>query len=863
MFDSLRDALENYSKDKKIAIEVYNGSICYYEELLEFCDEFKEFCLNENIKNDSRIAVISKDLLCQALFGLAVFECCTLCPVDIELSKEQIKYYYRLLKIDYIITDELSSIGFKAAEELGLGIIEFNIITGNMGLDLDYRLIRYPTKIAKKPEYNCKISIIATTSGTTSTPKIVPIKYDSNIIGNKNMNIYYELGEDSNTIIFRKPSRISFISGLVRSILSGSKVVLLDGFNHKEIGEVIKKRKITWFTAAPAVLLSFADYIEKNNISIHPNDLDFIRSSGANINREDVLFLEKVFKVPLVVTYGMTEANKITTTYKAPKGFKEGSVGVSIGPDLKVEQGEILVKGDTVFPGYENDDYNRHDYFTGDGWFKTGDEGYIDEDGYVFITGRIKEMINKGGEKVSPYEVEKLVLENCRAKRAYVFPYPNQIGSEDVGLVVVQSDDEIVTLKDIRRNLKGKISAYKMPTLLFKVKEVPVSKNGKVQRKILYDIIKNMDQKEVLKEEVNDIINKNNRNENRSIEEEFLIKLWKELLDLENISVESNFFELGGDSLSAAAALSQIENEFGIQIPVITFFELGTVKEISKYIKNKERIYKLKFLFPIKDSGNREPLFCIHTSDGEAVTYHNIGKYIDEDIPVYAFKFNLREEWNHPLTFRELGVKYADEILKKQTTGEYHLLGRCYGGVLALEVAQELIRRGKAVREVFMLDSPNLSKLGDKIEVIDDNVYVKKWKNSINQMGSKKAKEIPHYLYRKTISLFKLTRDRLRYPVYRLGVRFNRGRMIKFAGKEAALRWAIRNNEQKYYNGRVYYFKANLDKVSSIDRIEYWKSMVDNLDVIEINTYHNEMDSEESMKFIAEKTSIILDGPYE
>ena len=232
MFDSLRDALEHYSKAKKIAIEVYGGSISSYGEVLKVCDEFKEFSLNENIKRDSRIGIISKDLLLNALCGLAVFEYCTLCPIDIELSKEQIKYFYKLLKIDYIITDELSSKGCKAAEELGLGIIEFSIIKSNMDLDLKYRVRRYPSGIIKKPEYNCKISIIATTSGTTSTPKIVPIKYDSNIIGNNNMNIYYKLGEDSNTIIFRKPSRISFISGLVRSILSGSKVILLNGFNH-------------------------------------------------------------------------------------------------------------------------------------------------------------------------------------------------------------------------------------------------------------------------------------------------------------------------------------------------------------------------------------------------------------------------------------------------------------------------------------------------------------------------------------------------------------------------------------------------------------------------------------------------------
>jgi len=231
--------------------------------------------------------------------------------------------------------------------------------------------------------------------------------------------------------------------------------------------------------------LSFADYIKKNNINIFPNKINFIRSSGAPLKLKDKKLLESIFKKEIVFTYGITEANKLNTTYKAPKGYKKASVGVSIGPRLKISDGEIIVSGPTVFPGYENSDIKRKEYLIDDSWYKTGDLGYIDDDdGYVFITGRIKEMINKGGEKVFPYEVEKIVLEKFDFDKAYVFPYPNEIGSENVGLAVVENGNEITGLKEVKIELKAKFHLLKCRVYFLELMKFQLEMKVKFKEKL-------------------------------------------------------------------------------------------------------------------------------------------------------------------------------------------------------------------------------------------------------------------------------------------------------------------------------------------------------------------------------------------
>lgn len=579
--------------------------------------------------------------------------------------------------------------------------------------------------------------------------------------------------------------------------------------------------------------------------------------------KKDRVFIETVLKVPVVVTYGMTEIGNISSTYNLPLGYKENSVGIPINCQVKVHEGELLVKKDYSFLGYENVDDEDRAYST-DGWFHTGDEGYLDDDGYIFITGRIKEMINRGGEKVSPYEIERLISDHPSVIRAVAFPYPNKIGSENVGILIVEKEQNI-NLFEIRSYLEDKISAYKMPTLLFKADKIPIGELGKIKRKNLYNQLMQLYPEKAQMEELQGSGSAETGNQRISETQHYLIDLWKELLKIKNISKDDDFFEIGGDSLLAAAALSEIESHYNIEIPMNSFFEGRTISAISEYIDlNTSRKITHRFAKTIKESGSKEPIFCIHTGNGEAVTYHSVGKYIEKDIPVYAFRFDLENyKWNHPVSFDQIAEVYVDDILSIQKDGRYHLLGRCYGGVLALKIAQELKKRGKVVCDITMLDSPDLRIRKRKAKYVHENVYVKKFVNSIyhiKQGGFKKAFKL---IVKKSKSLVRLNIGDIRFILYKVGTENSMDYLMNLAGKEAALKWALRSYEPDYYEGRVYYFKATLDKLSSLGRVNYWKSIVSDLRLVEIETFHNDIVSDASMKIISEKVSAFMDGRYD
>jgi nonribosomal peptide synthetase DhbF len=173
--------------------------------------------------------------------------------------------------------------------------------------------------------------------------------------------------------------------------------------------------------------------------------------------------------------------------------------------------------------------------------------------------------------------------------------------------------------------------------------------------------------------------------------------IWKTILKKSRIGIEDDFFKLGGDSLLAALLYSQIELKLGVQIPINILFHKTTIRELAGFIDHREAAAnRFKFIVPIKSTGYKNPLFCMHPGDGEATTYHSIGKYMEENRPVYGLRFVPEgADWIHPLTFDQMGEEYAKEIQSLDPYGPYNLCGTCYGGVLAFATASALARAGK------------------------------------------------------------------------------------------------------------------------------------------------------------------------
>jgi acyl-CoA synthetase (AMP-forming)/AMP-acid ligase II len=227
--------------------------------------------------------------------------------------------------------------------------------------------------------------------------------------------------------------------------------------------------------------------------SVQNAKLRFIRSSSAALPPTVMAELEETFGCPVIEAYGMTEAShQMATNPLPPAGRKAGSVGQGAGVEVAImdeagkllsspQIGEVVIKGGNVTAGYENNPSANASSFTS-GWFRTGDQGYQDDDGYLFLTGRIKEIINRGGEKVSPREVDEVLLEHPAVAQAVAFGMPHERLGEEVAAAVVLAEGASCDERELREHCAKRLADFKMPKTIVILPDIPKGATGKVQR---------------------------------------------------------------------------------------------------------------------------------------------------------------------------------------------------------------------------------------------------------------------------------------------------------------------------------------------------------------------------------------------
>jgi acyl carrier protein len=231
--------------------------------------------------------------------------------------------------------------------------------------------------------------------------------------------------------------------------------------------------------------------------------------------------------------------------------------------------GEVVIRGANVTRGYENNPTANADAFA-QGWFRTGDQGYLDSDGYLFLTGRLKELINRGGEKVAPREVDDVLLEHPDVAQAVTFAVPHPTLGEDVAAAVVLREQAAATEPMIRHYLFGRLADFKIPSQVLIVNEIPKGATGKVQRIGLAEKFA----RRLMREFVSP----------RDETEEKVATIFAEVLGLARVGVSDNFFALGGDSLRATRVTSRLRAAFQVNFPVTVLFKKPTVTELSDEI---------------------------------------------------------------------------------------------------------------------------------------------------------------------------------------------------------------------------------------------------------------------------------------
>jgi acyl-CoA synthetase (AMP-forming)/AMP-acid ligase II/acyl carrier protein len=429
------------------------------------------------------------------------------------------------------------------------------------------------------------VALVLHTSGTTSRPKIVPLTHANLCASALNIRDAYRLGVEDRCL---NVMPLFHIHGLVAAILStltsGASVVCTPGFDDAEFFGWLDTFQPTWYTAVPTMHQAILKRAESHREVIARRPMRFVRSCSAALPPQVMAALEDAFGVPALEAYGMTEAShQMSSNPLPPAPRKPSSVGVATGPEVAImdeagtlvaagEKGEIVIRGANVTHGYENNPEANKGSFTR-GWFRTGDEGFLDRDGYLFITGRIKEIINRGGEKVAPREVDEALLDHPAVAQAVTFAVPHATLGEDVAAAVVLREGTSVTEHDLREIAFARLADFKVPSQVIIVDEIPKGPTGKLQRIGLHEKLAPRLKSEFAPP--------------RNIAEEALARIWCEVLGVEQVGVFDNFFGLGGDSLRATQVVTRVRAAFQVDLPATTMFREPTIAGQADQVEEK------------------------------------------------------------------------------------------------------------------------------------------------------------------------------------------------------------------------------------------------------------------------------------
>jgi thioesterase domain-containing protein/acyl carrier protein len=411
--------------------------------------------------------------------------------------------------------------------------------------------------------------------------------------------------------------------------------------------------------------------------------------------------LEKEFRVPVIEAYGMTEAAHQIAGNPLPPGIrKPGSVGlpscaaVAIldagGKPLETgKTGEVAIRGENVTAGYETESGAGGEAFA-DGWLRTGDLGRLDGDGYLYLTGRLKEIINRGGYKISPAEIDETLMSHPRVVQASAFAIPHPTLGEDVAVAVVADGAESLSERELREYALSRLTELKAPSRVLFVGEIPKGPTGKLQRSELAGRLGHL-----LKADYIDP---------RDEVESDLREIWRWLLEVEPVGVRDNFFDLGGTSLLAVRLFSHIQDHFGKSLPLSTLVHAPTIEELAGAIRGNGWAARWKYLVPIRTAGDRPPFFCVHPHDGDAFRFREMAVMLKPDQPFYGLRARAPEgkEPSNP-DIMDMAREYVEEIRRFQPSGPYFLGGECTGGAIALEMARRLLQEGEQVAFAAMI----------------------------------------------------------------------------------------------------------------------------------------------------------------
>jgi acyl-CoA synthetase (AMP-forming)/AMP-acid ligase II len=544
---------------------------------------------NTGIGRGDRVTVVLPGGSDLAVLSLGVLAGATVAPLNPEYKLAEFEYYFESLGAKLLITQAgLDSPARIAARDKQVPILELEATPESIaGV---FRLIGNSRACgASGFAEAADIGLTLHTSGTTSRPKPVPLSQRNLWASVTNLVASLQLTTGDRCLHVLPQFHIGGLIDVLAAPLSvGGRVICTSGFSVPEFYRGLDHYQPTWCQAVPTMMQEILTYAEDHQAIIKKNSLRLMRSVSAPLPPSVLEAFERIFKVPVIEIFGMTETAGLITSNPLPPGArKPGSAGIAVGSDLGIigatgerlaanQRGEVVVRGASLTAGYENLREENARTFV-DGWFRTGDEGHLDADGYLFITGRIKEIINRGGEKIAPREVDEVLLTHPAVAEAATFAVPHASLGEDVAAAVVVRPGMTASKQELIAFLSTRLAYFKVPRSIHFVESLPKGAGGKLQRNVLA---------QRLSAAVSSTPAEATSGESASTPTaKTIAAMWAKALNVAAVGLHGDFFDLGGDSLKAASVINELQRSWGATVYVTAIFDAPTVSQFESYLE--------------------------------------------------------------------------------------------------------------------------------------------------------------------------------------------------------------------------------------------------------------------------------------
>jgi oxalate---CoA ligase len=696
------------------------------EQLLDMVREVSVTLNRMGIRRGTRVAYALPDSAETAVLALACMSVCTAVPVNPRMPVNEFTSALQRLHVDTVIVPaDIESNGRRAAQDLKLRTLDVTQDPSDRAGAI--RFIGQPSPDALvtqfEPEWTTAhdVAMVVQTSGTTGQSKIVPLTHQ-NILSMMLANCQVLALTPQDRCLGLMPLyHIHGLGALLCALLSRGSVFVSQGFKAADFFLQLRQFGPTWYTAVPTVHQSVLAHADEHKDLVadvaRRRQLRFIRSGSAPMPRGVAQQLVKTFNTRYIEACGATECS----AYICSNRYGEeriGSVGkpmpgnivhvideqgLPVGPDV---EGELVVQGPGVFGGYEGNPQLNANAFI-EGFFRTGDLARTDDDGYVYLTGRLKEQINRAGLKVSPREVDDAIATHPGVLKVATFALPDPVVGEEVACAIVKrAGQERLSALDLQRFVADQLADYKVPRRVVFVDDIPTNAVGKICRVTLAEQLGLIAQPPTTTPTAGQA---GPWNEPVSATQIAIATIWSRVLGRTIDNIDIDFYAAGGDSLQAMDLSLELEHRFSRLVPVAAISSNATIRTLARAIEDDGWRPTPGAPVVFQKSATKVPtLFCLPGVGGNVFCYAGVAtRLADTRVPIVGLPLPGTDGLEAPLpSVDAIADRYLSHVRLFQPHGPYVIAGYSFGGRVGFEVCRRLIKAGESVRALVLIDTP-------------------------------------------------------------------------------------------------------------------------------------------------------------